>query len=359
MLYDETSYASHQLSHSMYQPDYTQYHPQTEPSAQSTVYNSASASDDIPYGVQRNDHSAEVHQYPQQTYQAPMSDLTGYSRDVPRSPYDSGYGAPDAIADRSYGFATNAANHAGPQYGYSDNRPSVSDDASGYLPHDLSQTIPSNQYVVASQRVADVLYADTRNPTLEQTVKDPIGNLDDHSDSPAHGFQAVYDPYSVPTEPTPTKQVSDAGLPRRLADDSQRPAIPVAKFTFNGKLMTCFPQSSSQTSTYGAPYSEASSSSAAVKLQRISELLPNDASLLEAFPGPLYQDQSASSASAKTKKRRDVLAWLDSRVEEANLTVNYIGAGGDTAQRYEAEGKAVLLRVIKALLENDGRLHGR
>ena len=146
------------------------------------------------------------------------------------------------------------------------------------------------------------------------------------------------------------------------AHSDARPAVPIAKFGFNGVLLTHFPSIDSHfaSESYASPYGSGAmaSSRACIKVQKVSELLPSETSLLEAFPGPLYLDPSTSTASAKQKKRRDVQAWLDSRIEQLELGSTYYNQSSDQYAR-ESQDRTLLLRLIKLQLDNNGKLVDR
>lgn len=199
-----------------------------------------------------------------------------------------------------------------------------------------------------------------------------------HARQPAQGFaeyaaaplQATYPgvDYAV-TTPKPfvsstyaAEQADSRPTMQQNAHSDARPAVPIAKFGFNGVLLTHFPSTDSHfaSESYASPYGSGAmaSSRACIKVQKVSELLPSETSLLEAFPGPLYLDPSTSTASAKQKKRRDVQAWLDSRIEQLELGSTYYNQSSDQYAR-ESQDRTLLLRLIKLQLDNNGKLVDR
>ncbi|KAG8802519.1 hypothetical protein FRC17_006397, partial [Serendipita sp. 399] len=85
------------------------------------------------------------------------------------------------------------------------------------------------------------------------------------------------------------------------------------------------------------------------------------------FPGPLFSDQGPGGATsvlqtagaALKAKKTALIQWLDGRIAEAESGLMYIGTtgplGGGTAK---AEGKVVLMKLLKIWVENDGKLSG-
>lgn len=80
------------------------------------------------------------------------------------------------------------------------------------------------------------------------------------------------------------------------------------------------------------------------------------------FPGPLFCDAAAgmlAGAAANTKaKKTALLQWLDELAVEAEREVGYVG-NDSVFGRPKAEGKSVLIKLLKVLVENDGKLTGR
>lgn len=82
----------------------------------------------------------------------------------------------------------------------------------------------------------------------------------------------------------------------------------------------------------------------------------------ETFPGPLFLDPSSAKGAAGAKvKKGVVLSYIDARAAETEHALGWLktqGASDDVRYR-EEEGKAVLLRLIGVMVENEGRLSGR
>lgn len=83
------------------------------------------------------------------------------------------------------------------------------------------------------------------------------------------------------------------------------------------------------------------------------------------FPGPLFCDQATAAAgmlagaAANIKaKKTALLQWFDELATEAEREVGYVGSDS-LVGRAKAEGKSVLIKLLKVLVENDGKLAGR
>lgn len=83
------------------------------------------------------------------------------------------------------------------------------------------------------------------------------------------------------------------------------------------------------------------------------------------FPGPLFGDAGPGGASsvlttagAATKARKIAIgSWLDAVIKETEEGVAYVGAQeGNPAK---AEGRLVLMKLLKIWVENDGKISGR
>lgn len=168
--------------------------------------------------------------------------------------------------------------------------------------------------------------------------------------------QSSYQPY----QPDTTTDHNSVAPGNQLGPQRprNRPAVPIASFGFNGKLVTYFPTSATAVSASYGMYGHPANSVAPIKIQKLSELLPTESFGLDSFPGPLFMDSSATSASGKAKKKKELLAWLNVRIDESQQERNYLGAGAQEDVRARAEQKTVALQLLKLLLEHDGKLTG-
>ncbi|KAI1795779.1 Sec23-binding domain of Sec16-domain-containing protein [Ganoderma leucocontextum] len=138
--------------------------------------------------------------------------------------------------------------------------------------------------------------------------------------------------------------------------------IPVISFGFGGKLVTCFHGANMNT---GFDVALSSRQSTDIKIQLLHEVIPE--SVLDtsaaSYPGPLYSDPGSPTASLvrtgaqalKAKKAR-VIKYLEERAEEISGGLGYHRAG--SVDKSRAEAKRVLVMLLKAMVENDGRLSG-
>lgn len=82
------------------------------------------------------------------------------------------------------------------------------------------------------------------------------------------------------------------------------------------------------------------------------------------FPGPLFGDPGAPgaglvrpSAAVQVKiKKVAVLKYLDERCEELQAGLPYHAQ--HDASRFAAEGKLVLVKLLRVMVEHDGRING-
>jgi COPII coat assembly protein SEC16 len=169
-------------------------------------------------------------------------------------------------------------------------------------------------------------------------------------------------PTYAPYAPSPSLLGTNDPLGRASA------RVPVISFGFGGKLVTCF-HSAGETAS-GFDVSLTSRQSTSVQLRTLHEVIPASAmdSSAPSYPGPLFSDPGASSMSlARTvgvgtannvkAKKALVLKWLEERSEELSSGIAHITSG--SLERYNAEGKLVLVRLLKAMVDNDGQLSGR
>ncbi|EPT06159.1 hypothetical protein FOMPIDRAFT_1110601 [Fomitopsis schrenkii] len=139
--------------------------------------------------------------------------------------------------------------------------------------------------------------------------------------------------------------------------------IPVISFGFGGRLVTCF---HGTLSSGGFDVALASRYSSEVKMQALNKVIPDSAldSSAASYPGPLFSDPGTptttslvrtAAAQTKTKKAR-VIKYLEERAEELNHGLGYFHSGSLEGRR--AEGKQILVKLLKVMVEHDGRLSG-
>lgn len=138
--------------------------------------------------------------------------------------------------------------------------------------------------------------------------------------------------------------------------------VPVISFGFGGKLVTCFHGANMNT---GFDVALSSRQSTDIKIQIIHKMIPESVLDISAtsYPGPLFSDPGSPTASLvrtgaqalKVKKAR-VIKYLEERAEEISGGLGYHRAG--SVDKSRAEAKRVLVMLLKAMVENDGRLSG-
>ncbi|KAF7338256.1 Protein transport protein sec16 [Mycena venus] len=139
---------------------------------------------------------------------------------------------------------------------------------------------------------------------------------------------------------------------------------PIFSFGFGGKFLTCFHGASMNT---GFDVALSSRNSTGITMRQLNKIIPQSALELSSasFPGPLFSDPgtpttglvrtTTASAQSKAKKAR-LVKYLTDRAEEISQGIGYLHAG--SAEGRSAEGKLVLVKLLKVLVENDGKLSG-
>ena len=145
-----------------------------------------------------------------------------------------------------------------------------------------------------------------------------------------------------------------------LARTSAR--APVVTFGFGGKMVTCFHGMPGLNAGFDVALSSRASSE--LKVHILHKLLPASAlsSPSSSYPGPLLCDPGTPSLSlvrpslsAQTKaKKTAVLAYLSSRADEIDQGLGYLS----NLEKRVAQGTLILVKLLKIMVENDGRLLG-
>ncbi|OAX44673.1 hypothetical protein K503DRAFT_705929 [Rhizopogon vinicolor AM-OR11-026] len=168
-----------------------------------------------------------------------------------------------------------------------------------------------------------------------------------------HVSSAIRPPYA----PSP----SLLGTNDPLGRTSSR--APVISFGFGGKMVTCFHSSPDLITGFDVALSSRHSTD--VRIRVLHKVLPEFALEPSAamYPGPLFSDPgtpvslvrtASSSSQVKTKKGR-VIKYLEQRVEELSRGAMYMSEG---TEKQHTEGKLVLVKLLKIMVENDGTLSG-
>ena len=145
-----------------------------------------------------------------------------------------------------------------------------------------------------------------------------------------------------------------------LARTSAR--APVVTFGFGGKMVTCFHGMPGLNAGFDVALSSRASSE--LKVHILHKLLPASAlsSPSSSYPGPLLCDSGTPSLSlvrpslsAQTKaKKTAVVAYLSSRANEIDQGLGYLS----NLEKRAAQGTLILVKLLKIMVENDGRLLG-
>jgi COPII coat assembly protein SEC16 len=236
----------------------------------------------------------------------------------------------------------------------------VADHSQGpYAPTTGLQRVQSRQ----SQHSCDDEYPSRYNYTHDPGLSTTDGRSNPTADPDAVGYSNVLaTPTYAPYAPSPSLLGTNDPLGRASA------RVPVISFGFGGKLVACF-HSAGETAS-GFDVSLTSRQSTSVQLRTLHEIIPASAmdSFASSYPGPLFSDPGASSLSlARTvgvgaannvkAKKALVSTWLAERSEELSRGVAHVPSGSQ--ERYNAEGKLVLVRLLKVMIDNDGQLSGR
>ncbi|EIM90054.1 uncharacterized protein STEHIDRAFT_51920 [Stereum hirsutum FP-91666 SS1] len=140
---------------------------------------------------------------------------------------------------------------------------------------------------------------------------------------------------------------------------------PLISFGCGGRLVTCFHGSSTLNTGFDVALS--SRQTTGVTVRPLHQIIPESAlgNSTASFPGPLFCDPGSPTAtlairpgaSAQTKvNKARVTKYLEDRAEEMSRGLGYLTQG--SAERKEAEGKLVLMKLLRIMVENDGRLAG-
>jgi hypothetical protein len=137
---------------------------------------------------------------------------------------------------------------------------------------------------------------------------------------------------------------------------------PVVTFGFGGKMITCFHDMPGLNAGFDVALSARTLSELRVRV--LQKVLPESGlnSLGPSYPGPLVSDPGTTSlslvrsaASSQTKmKKSELITYLLGRVEEISQGLGFLSP----LERQQAENKLILVKLLKALVENDGRFFG-
>jgi len=170
------------------------------------------------------------------------------------------------------------------------------------------------------------------------------------------GLQDVMKSSNAQYAPSPSLLGSNDPLARTSA------RAPVVTFGFGGKMVTCFHGMPGLNAGFDVALSSRTSSE--LKVHILHKLLPASAlnSPSSSYPGPLLSDPGTPSLSlvrpslsAQTKaKKTAIVEYLSSRADEIDQGLGYLV----NLEKRAAQGTLILVKLLKILVENDGRLLG-
>ncbi|KAK2466902.1 hypothetical protein APHAL10511_001160 [Amanita phalloides] len=138
---------------------------------------------------------------------------------------------------------------------------------------------------------------------------------------------------------------------------------PVISFGFGGKIIACFHGSTTLNTGFDVALSSRRATN--VQIYQLLKVIPRSAIDISAssFPGPLFSDPEANSSSivrtgtvGQKNKKAMVIKYLVERAEEISHGLGYLNSG--STERRQAEGKLILVKLLRVMVENDGRLSG-
>lgn len=172
------------------------------------------------------------------------------------------------------------------------------------------------------------------------------------ANGPGSPTKNIINPYQTP-QATISARVLTQHLDFVLPDEDQQldplerwKGVPIVDFGFGGDIVSCFPKHVPRYMS-GQATPKVKPTPGEVKVHRLNEWLPAGESVIS-YPGPL-----------RTKsKKKDIVAWLFSRIaafENEGLS--------ESAQLHpepykRQEEKILLWKIVKVLVENDGKLEG-
>ncbi|KAF8636665.1 hypothetical protein AX17_003471 [Amanita inopinata Kibby_2008] len=177
-------------------------------------------------------------------------------------------------------------------------------------------------------------------------------------DHPSGAIHDVLVKPQAPYAPSPSLLGSNDPLGRTSS------RAPVMSFGFGGKFVTCFHEVASLNT--GFDVALASRKATDIHVRKVSKIIPVSAleSVTASFPGPLFSDPAMSTSSLvrpggssqMKSKKSAVIKYITERAEEISRGLGYLNPG--SIERRQAEGKLVLVRLLRVMVENDGRLSG-
>lgn len=169
--------------------------------------------------------------------------------------------------------------------------------------------------------------------------------------------EAIIKPTITPYAPSPSLMGANDPLRRTSV------CVPVISFGFGGKIVTCFHHTNLLNTGFDVALSPRTPTK--VQIQSWKKLVPESAlDPFMVFPGPLHADPGPPStgimktgATAQAKmKRTSLVKYLSDRADEMTQGLGYLHNG--VAEKRTTEGRLVLVKLLRIMVENDGRLLG-
>lgn len=248
--------------------------------------------------------------------------------------------------------------------------------ASGVI--DLSHSPPNTRQPISSY--------DPYNPSNNLKRTDTMSSIESTHAQP-YGV-APTNPYAPPASMSldavavdrpqyagyvPTRQASSntyAPSPSLLGtnDPLGRASVraPIFSFGFGGRVVACFHNNPGMGAFDGMAPGKPST---ALSVKTLKDVIPTSAYDItdSSFPGPLFNDQGTGGATsvlqttaALTKaKKTSILQWLEARIAEEEGGVSFRGlVENQDGSSAKAEGRVVLMKILKVWIDNDGKLSG-
>ncbi|CDZ96496.1 Regucalcin gene promoter region-related protein (RGPR) [Phaffia rhodozyma] len=139
--------------------------------------------------------------------------------------------------------------------------------------------------------------------------------------------------------------------------------VPVFSFGFGGRFVVCYP-SLGVGGGYGAfgtgLHGEGDQGDGrTIQIKTMADVSPESDISSPSFPGPLFLDPATiKNAAGEKAKKASVLAYIDNQASEIEQGLAWVKGKGDEIKFRDQEGKAILLRLLAVMIENEGRLMG-
>ncbi|KAI0306558.1 Sec23-binding domain of Sec16-domain-containing protein [Multifurca ochricompacta] len=189
--------------------------------------------------------------------------------------------------------------------------------------------------------------------SLHQSSRMPL-----HDTDRSHGQTLVFPVQThAPYAPSPSLLGSNDPLGRTSSRAS------VVSFGFGGKLVLCF--HGSNTLNTGFDIALSSRQTTGIQMRPLHAVIPESAldHISTSFPGPLFGDPGsptglvrAAAATQSKNNKAKAIKYIEERAEEIFRGLGYLSPR--SPERRQAEGKHVLVKLLKVLLEHDGHLSG-